>query len=110
MVRVVPASQVKNNFGEVIRRVYENEETQIIEKSGLPVAAIISMSDLERVYPERVKDFPQVAVSVKRQEAAKRLRALLTEMQKGNEKYSEEEVEADVQRAVDEVRHGKKKR
>ena len=51
-VRVVPASRAKNNFGEVIRRVYENEETQVIERDGLPVAAIISMSDLERLYPE----------------------------------------------------------
>ena len=49
-IRVVPASQAKNNFGAVIKRVYENEETQIIEKGGLPVAAIVSMSDLERLY------------------------------------------------------------
>ena len=104
-VRVVPASRAKNNFGEVIRRVYENEETQIIERGGLPVAAIVSMSDLERLYPQSMKQLPRAASSARRQQAWRRLDGLLDKLQAGNEKFSEEEVEADVLKAVAEVRH-----
>ncbi len=110
MLRVVPATQAKNNFGEIIKRVYEKEETQIIERAGLPVAAIVPMSDLERLYPEKVKSLPQVAVSAKRQRAWRQLAAILKETQKSGKQYSEEEVEADVLRAVQEVRHGKHKK
>lgn len=104
----MPASRAKNNFGEVIKRVYENEETQIIERGGLPVAAIVSISDLERLYPEDMKDVPRAASSVKRQQAWQRFSALLNKMQAGNEQYSEEEVEADVLKAVEEIRRGKR--
>ncbi len=107
MLRVVPASQAKNNFGQVIRRVYEKEETQIIERAGLPVAAIVPMSDLERLYPDKAKDMPQVEVSAKRARAAKRLRAILAEMHKGGEKFSEEEVMEDALKAIEEVRRSK---
>ena len=44
--RVVAASRAKNNFGEMIKRVYQDEETQVIERGGLPVAAIVSISAL----------------------------------------------------------------
>ena len=109
-VRVVPASQAKNNFGAVIKRVYENEETQIIERGGLPVAAIVSMSDLERLYPDGMKDLPRAATSAKRQQAWQRFSALLDKMQEGNAQFSEEEVEADILKAVEEVRRGKHKK
>ncbi len=108
MIRLVPASQAKNQFGEVIRRVYEDEETQIIERSGMPVAAIISMNDLERFMPEKIKEMPEVAMSAKRKRAWKELMAILSEP--GSEKYSDEEVEADALRAVQEVRHGRRKK
>ncbi len=105
MLRIVPASQAKNNFGEIIKRVYEKGETQIIERAGLPVAAIVPMDDLERLYPQRVKEAPRVAMGAKRHQAAQRLRALLDEA--GSEEFSEEEVEADVMREWQDVRHGK---
>ncbi len=104
-LRVVPASQAKNNFGQIIKRVYEKGETQIIERAGLPVAAIVPMDDLERLYPQRVKEAPRVAMGAKRHQAAQRLRALLDEA--GSEEFSEEEVEADVMREWQDVRHGK---
>ncbi len=107
MLRVVPASQAKNNFGEVIKRVYEKEEVQIIERAGLPVAGIVSMSDVERLYPEKVKALPRAAVSVKRQRAWRSLMKFLDSVPEVD--IPEEEVEADIQKAVDEVRHGKRK-
>ena len=102
--RVVRATHAKNNFGEVIRRVYEDEETQIIERGGLPVAAIVSISDLERLYPNGMKSIPGAVSNAKREKAWRRFNTLLDTMQAGNEQFSEEEVEADVLRAVEEVR------
>jgi prevent-host-death family protein len=106
MMRLIPASKAKNNFGEVIKRVYENEECQIIERGGIPVAAIVSMSDLERLYPEKVKELPRVEKGIKRQKAAQRLMAFLDEVRRDGAGFSEDEVERDVQKAVQEVRHG----
>src|SRR6266852_739973 len=80
MLRVVPASQAKNNFGEMIRRVYERDEIQVVERAGLPVVGIVTMSDLERLYPEKVKELPLVAASAKRERAAKRMRAFLSQV------------------------------
>lgn len=109
-VRVVPASQAKNNFGEVIRRVYEDEETQIIERAGLPVAAIVPMSDLERFMPEKMKDMPEVAMNAKRKRAWKELMAILDENQQAGKEFSDEEVMADALKAVEEVRRSKSKK
>lgn len=106
MVRVIAAAQAKNNFGDVLRRVSEQNETQIVERAGLPVAAIVSIEDLERMYPERVKELPQLQVNLKRQRAVKRLVALLNEP--GSEAFPEEEVDRDVLREVRAVRYGKK--
>ena len=108
ILRVVPASQAKNNFGEMIRRVYERDEIQVVERAGLPVVGIVTMSDLERLYPEKVKELPQVAASAKRERAAKQMRAFLSHV--GTTEVPETEVEADVMRAVQEVRHGKRKK
>jgi prevent-host-death family protein len=108
MLRVVPASQAKNNFGEIIRRVYEGDEIQVVERAGLPVVGIVNMSDLERLYPEKVRELPKGAASAQRQRAARQLREFLDRTPRTP--YSEAEVEADVAKAVEDVRHGKRKK
>lgn len=109
-IRVVGAREAKNSFGEILRRVYEDDETQIIARSGMPVAAIISISELERVYPEKMRGMPKARTSAKNQRAWRNFMNALTDMQKGGERFSEEEVEQDVQRAVQEVRHRRGKK
>lgn len=109
-VRVVGARDAKNNFGDVLRRVYEEDETQIIARSGMPVAAIISISELERVYPKKMRDVPNAKTSAKHQRAWRNFMSALTDLQKGGEKFSEPEVEQDVQKAIQEVRHRKGKK
>jgi prevent-host-death family protein len=108
MLRVVPASQAKNNFGEIIRRVYEHDEIQVVERAGMPVVGIVTMSDLERLYPERVRALPAVVASAKRERAAREMRALLERM--GTSEFSEEEVIADALKAQHEVRAAKRKK
>jgi prevent-host-death family protein len=43
MPATITATEAKNRFGEVIRRVYKNGETLIVERSGLPVVVIMSV-------------------------------------------------------------------
>ena len=43
MPATITATEAKNRFGEVIRRVYKNGETLIVERGGLPVMAIVPM-------------------------------------------------------------------
>lgn len=106
MLRTVPASQAKYNFGELLRRVYELGEIQIIERAGIPVVGVVSIRDLERLFPQSVQTLPRLDAEIERERAARRLAELMTSMQAGNEKYSAEEVEADVQNAVNQVRYG----
>jgi prevent-host-death family protein len=108
-VRIVGATEAKTYFGEMIKRAYEKDEDQIVERSGFPMAVIISVNDYIRLRPDRVKYLPQIQDRAERQQAWRALRKLMNEMQKGGEQFTEEEVEADVLRAVEEVRYGKKK-
>lgn len=103
MLTTVAASHAKHNFGAVIRRVYDKAETLVIERAGLPVAAIISISDLERLYPEKVNTLPRIQTSAIRARAWKNLMELLDEP--GSESFSEGEVEADVMAALAQVRY-----
>jgi prevent-host-death family protein len=41
-------SDVRSNLNSLINEVYRHEKRVIVEKSGIPVAAIISLDDLER--------------------------------------------------------------
>ena len=109
-IRLVPASEAKNNFGEMIKRVYENEETQVIERAGLPVAAVVTISDLERLYPEKVKELPKAEVSAKRQRAWESLMAVLNRNPGAAEDMTDEEVMAEALRAIQEVRRVRRKK
>lgn len=41
----IPATTAHRKFGELIKRVFNGKERFIVEKDGLPVAAIISMDE-----------------------------------------------------------------
>ncbi len=45
MIRTVPATKVKSNFGQIIRLVYAEGDHVIVEKGNIPVVAIIPISD-----------------------------------------------------------------
>ncbi len=102
MLRTVPASQAKYNFGQVIRRVYETGEVQIIERAGIPVVGIVTMSDIARLYPAKANALPQVTMSAKRQQAWQNLMGLLNET--GSNAFIDQEVETDVMHAVETTR------
>lgn len=48
MQKIIAATEVRNKLGELLNRVYRREEHLVVEKLGIPVAAIISMKDYEQ--------------------------------------------------------------
>jgi len=60
MTQVVQATEARQNWSELLNKVYQGTTRVIVEKSGIPVAAIISPQDLallERLRAERQERF-----------------------------------------------------
>jgi Antitoxin Phd_YefM, type II toxin-antitoxin system len=47
MIHHLPLTEVRNNLGRIVRRVNVNNELFILEKGGIPVAALMNIDDLE---------------------------------------------------------------
>src|SRR5262249_12745171 len=47
MTQTIKASQARQEFSQLLNKVFRRETRVIVEKSGIPVAAIISAEDLE---------------------------------------------------------------
>jgi len=43
----VGATEVRNHFGKFLKQVYQGDQHVVVEKSGIPVAALISMKEYE---------------------------------------------------------------
>jgi prevent-host-death family protein len=48
MKNIVGATEVRNHFGKFLRQVYRGEEHLVVEKGGIPVAALIGMREYEK--------------------------------------------------------------
>ena len=49
VTETMTASEVRQRFAETINRVAKNETRVILEKNGVPVAGIVSLSDMDRL-------------------------------------------------------------
>jgi prevent-host-death family protein len=47
MVKTIPITKARINLGEVIKRVHFNKESFVLEKGGIPVAAILDIDEFE---------------------------------------------------------------
>lgn len=47
VIHRIPVTRARINLGQVVRRVHLNREYFILEKGGIPVAAIINVDELE---------------------------------------------------------------
>jgi prevent-host-death family protein len=57
MTQTMKISDVKNTLSSLVNQVYRRETRVLVEKSGIPVAAIISAADLARLAQlERERD------------------------------------------------------
>ncbi len=83
-------SEVRGQLNTLVNRVYRKETRVLVEKSGIPVAALVSTDDLQRLNQldaEREADF-----------------AVIDEMRTAFKDVPPEEIEREAARALAEVR------
>jgi prevent-host-death family protein len=89
-MQTIKATAARQQFSELVNQVFRREKRVLIEKSGIPVAALISAEDLERLVrleAERERDF-----------------AVLDEVGRAFEDVPSEELDREVRKAVASVR------
>jgi prevent-host-death family protein len=47
VISVVPATEARNHFGEMLKRVHNGKEQLVVEKDGLPIAVLLSHPEFE---------------------------------------------------------------
>lgn len=90
MNQTMKISDVRGQFNTLVNQVYRREARVVVEKSGIPVAALVSTEDLKRLNQldrERAERF-----------------SILDEMRAAFKDVSPEELEREAERALTEVR------
>ena len=88
--QTIGASDARQQFGQLLNQVFRREKRVVIEKSGVPVAALVSAADLEQLRRFEEQRREEFAVVERIREAFKGV--------------PPEEIEQEVARAVAEVR------
>jgi prevent-host-death family protein len=96
MTKTIKASVARQQFSQLLNDVYRTENRVLVEKSGIPVAAIIPAKDLQlltRLETGRNRDF-----------------AVLDEMREAFKDVPAEEIEREVAKAISQVRKEQRKK
>lgn len=93
MTQTLKASDVRSNWSQLLNKVFKEQTRVIVEKSGIPIAAVISADDLARL----------TRFEEERNERFK----VLDRMREAFKDIPDEEIERQVDRAVAEVRTSK---
>jgi prevent-host-death family protein len=95
ITRAMKASETRQQWSQVLNRVFRRQLRVVVEKSGIPVAVIISADDLERfrnLEEERARDF-----------------SVLDEVNEAFKEVPDEEIDREVARALADVRAERKR-
>jgi prevent-host-death family protein len=90
MTQTIKVSEARAQFSDLLNRVFRRQARVLVEKSGIPVAAIVSAQDLERLTlmdAERQKDL-----------------AILDASQSAFADVPGEQVEREISKVIAEVR------
>lgn len=90
MTQTLKISDVKNTLSRLVNKVYRKESRVLVEKSGIPVAAIISAEDFARL----------VQLEREREERF----AVIDRMREAFKDVPPEEIEQEAERSVAEAR------
>ena len=90
MTQVMKASEVRAQWSQLLNKVFRDKTRVVVEKSGIPVAAVISVEDLQR--------FTQME-----EQREKRFKAL-DKMREAFKDVPSEEIEREVKKAISAVR------
>lgn len=96
MTQIMKASEVRQQWSQLLNKVFRGQARVVVEKSGIPVAAVISAADLER--------FTQLE-----QQRKKRFEAL-DRMREAFKNVPAKRLEEEVEKAISEVRVEKQSR
>jgi prevent-host-death family protein len=94
MTKTIKASDARQQFSQLLNEVFREESRVVVEKSGIPVAAIIPAKDLvllARLEQERAEQFK-----------------ILNERGEAIKDVPPEEIEREVKRAITQVRREKR--
>jgi prevent-host-death family protein len=94
MTKTIKASEARQQFSQLLNEVFRRESRVLVEKSGIPVAAIISAQDFQRL----------ARLEAERAERFK----ILDEVGDAFKGVSVEEIEREVKRAITQVRQEKR--
>ena len=89
-VRTVDASEAARTLNDLLDDVSQTNSRVVVEKGGMPVAAVISAADLERFH--------------RLEEQHKRAFAIVEEVRAAFKDVPYEEIEREAAKALDEVR------
>ena len=90
MTQVMKASEVRAQWSQLLNKVFRSKTRVVVEKSGIPVAAVISAEDLQR--------FTQM------EEQRKERFKALDKMREAFKDVPLEEIDREVKKAISEVR------
>lgn len=90
VTQTMKASKARQDFSQVLNRVFRKETRVIVEKSGIPVAAIVSADDLQQL--QRFEQQRARAFSV------------IDEMRAAFADVPDEELDNEVEKAIIQVR------
>jgi prevent-host-death family protein len=96
MTKTIKASDTRQQFSKLLNEVFRGEKRVVVEKSGIPVAAIVSPQDfklLARLEQERAEQFK-----------------ILDEIGAAFQDVPPEEIEREVNRAIAQVRRETRQR
>jgi len=109
VVATVNATDAKNRFGDLIRRAYQGKEHLIVERGGIPVVAIVPISDYQQLLAPTGPSAPaqaaqRAAAGAVEAQAREQLLAFLAQMHAQMPAVPAQEVEADIAQAIAAVR------
>ena len=89
-VKTIPAVEARVHFGQIMRKSFKNGDCFLVEKSGIPMVAIINADDYAKLTQEREERFK-----------------ILDKIKSKLPRVSEEEAQADVSNAIHQIRKKK---
>lgn len=90
MTQVMKASDVRMQWSQLLNKVFSGKTRVVVEKSGIPVAAVISAEDLKRF----------IQLEEQRNERFK----ALDKIRESFKEVSSEELEREINNAVTQIR------
>jgi prevent-host-death family protein len=90
VTQVVRASEARQNWSKLLKRVHSGDVRLVVEKGGIPVAGIVSAPDLERL-------------TLFERERERRF-AILDEIGQAFKDVPEDELQREIDKALAEVR------